>query len=214
MRDRPSVDRKTVRDEPSMAPPPERLGAHERGSRFARERDQALVPARELRGAHVIRVSAERRDPQRVVRRVRARLAATAERRHVLVRDADLTERIFERVRAEMRMAPGPGSEPYVDESHDVGGAQHRKKLLERPRAVTDGPDVHEDQCGRLGVWSKPRSVPSRPTSTMRSCTTSTWSRTRTTRTGRSASAWSGSLMTTGPGPKRRTARRVASSCA
>jgi hypothetical protein len=44
----------------------------------------------------VIGVAAERGDPQRPMRRLRARLASSAELRQVEIRDADLAERRFE----------------------------------------------------------------------------------------------------------------------
>ena len=106
---------------------------------------------RELFGGHVVRVPAERGDSQRAVQRIRPRLAASAELRQVDVGDAHLPERRPERLGAEVRMPPGSGNEPDVRERSDIGRPQRRDELLERPRAMTDGPDVHPDQCGRLG---------------------------------------------------------------
>src|SRR5437867_11407014 len=80
MHHRPTVETEAVRDHSPVAPPPERFGAHERGPRFARERDQALVPARELLGFHVIGVTEARRTPTRAVMRNGARVAAASGR--------------------------------------------------------------------------------------------------------------------------------------
>jgi len=99
----------------------------------------------------VVGIAAERGDPQRTVRRIGARLATAAELRKVNVCDADLAKRCFEGLRAEVRVPTRSGEEPYVRESSDLGVTKHRDELLERPRAVSDRPDVHVDQCGRLG---------------------------------------------------------------
>ncbi len=84
------------------------------------------------------------------MRRIRAWLATTAKFGQMQVCDADLAERDLEGRGAEVGMPPGSRQEPHVRESFDVGFAQYRDELIEWPRAMTDGPDVHEDQCGRL----------------------------------------------------------------
>src|SRR5439155_7544922 len=121
MPDGPPVDGEVIRDQSSVASPPERLSAHERGARFAREAGKAFVAARDLRAAHVVGVAAERGDPQRVVRRIRAGLATAAELRKMNIGDADFAKCCFERHGSEVRVPPGSGEEPYVRESSDVG---------------------------------------------------------------------------------------------
>ena len=79
-----------------------------------------------------------------------ARFSPTAELRHVRVGDTPLAERDLQRVSAEVRMPPRSGLGADVDESSDTGRAKRVEELLERPRTVTDGPDLHQDQCGRL----------------------------------------------------------------
>src|SRR5437773_10531533 len=92
MRDGPAVDGEAIRDQSPVASPPERLSAHERGARFAREAGKALIAARELRAAHVVGIAAERCDPQCTVRRVRMRLATAAQLRKMNIGDADLAK--------------------------------------------------------------------------------------------------------------------------
>ena len=67
------------------------------------------------------------------------------------VRDIDLAERGLKCVGAEVRMTSRAGEEPHVRECFDVGRAQQGEKFLKGTRAVADRPDLHEDQCGRLG---------------------------------------------------------------
>ncbi len=91
----------------------------------------------------MVGVAAERGDPQRAVRRISVGLAASAELRQMNVRDADLAERIFERLGVEVRMPCRAGLRTNIREGFDFGRTQGREEFLERPRAVTDGPDVH-----------------------------------------------------------------------
>jgi hypothetical protein len=100
----------------------------------------------------VVGVAAERSDPKRAVRRDRTRLAPATERGQVNVGNAELTERGFEHLGAELRMPPRSGLRTHVGQGPDASIGEHGEKLLERPGAVTDGPDLHEDQCGRLAA--------------------------------------------------------------
>jgi len=78
------------------------------------------------------------------VRRIRARLAASAELRQVEVRDTDRAELGRERLRTEMGVPSRARLRTNIREGLDVQRAERLHKLLERPRAVTDGPDIHE----------------------------------------------------------------------
>src|SRR5205814_6791649 len=57
--DAPAPCHERVRDEPSVAAPPERLRAHERRRALPRDRLHLHQPGLELRASHVIRVAAE-----------------------------------------------------------------------------------------------------------------------------------------------------------
>jgi hypothetical protein len=78
------------------------------------------------------------------------RLAATAELGYVDISGPDFAERGGECLRAELGMAPRSGLRPNVRERPDLRGAERRQELLERARAVADGPDLHRSQCERL----------------------------------------------------------------
>ncbi len=84
------------------------------------------------------------------MRRICSRLAASPERRHVLVCDSDLAKGGCESLGAELRVPPRARLRTNVDEGLDIGGPQGREKLLDGPGPVTDGPNLHENQCERL----------------------------------------------------------------
>ena len=117
---------------------------------MVRDRNQLLVAARELRSAHVIGIPAERGDPECAMRRICSRLAASSERRHVLVRDSDLAKGSCERLGAELRVPPRARLRTNVCKRLDIGPPQGRDELLDGPGPVTDGPNLHGNQCERL----------------------------------------------------------------
>jgi hypothetical protein len=92
----------------------------------------------------VIRVTAERGYPKRLMRRIESRLAASPELRQMDVGDPDLSECRRESLPAELRVPPRARLRPNVRKRLDIGPAQARDQLLEGSRAVTDGPDFHE----------------------------------------------------------------------
>ena len=68
----------------------------------------------------------------------------------MLVRDSDVAERRGKRLRAELRVSPRAWVRSDVREGSDLGGTKGLEEFLERSRTVTDGPDLHTDQCERL----------------------------------------------------------------
>ena len=78
-RDAILFDGEPIGEHPAVTAPPECLRAHERGVPLASEFGQTFVVRRELRARHVIRVAAERVDPQRDVRGIWRGVAAAAE---------------------------------------------------------------------------------------------------------------------------------------
>jgi len=151
MRHVPTIDSESVGDHPPVAPPPERLRAHERGAFLASDLGEARVVAGKVLGPHVIRVPAERRDAQGAVRGGLARLAPSAEACEMDVFQSRVVQRRRERAGAEVRVASRAGERAHVGEHRDLRITQDREELDERPRAVTDRPDLHREQCGRLG---------------------------------------------------------------
>jgi hypothetical protein len=108
-----------IGDDPAVAAPPHRLGAHDRGRLAAREREQLGEAVAKLGGERVVRVVLERRDSPRVVRE-RGRLlglaAAAAERGERGVRDVALRERLADRGLVELRIRARAADRADVDE--------------------------------------------------------------------------------------------------
>ena len=71
-------------------------------------------------------------------------LAASPERRHVLISDSDVRERGRQRLGTEVRVPPRAWLRTNVRKRLDIGLAQGRDELLEGSRAVTNRPNVHE----------------------------------------------------------------------
>ena len=87
-----------------MALPPHGLGAHHRNRPvLAAKSSSSSTAAANSARLHVIGVAAERLVSPRAVRRIRARLSQSAERREVTILDAFLRQTRVERLAAEMR---------------------------------------------------------------------------------------------------------------
>jgi hypothetical protein len=103
--DRHAAREQVVGDDPAMAAPPHRLGAHDRDGRALRDREQLVEAGVELRRQRIVGVVAERGDVPGVVRERRRflRLAApAAERRDRGV--SDRRDRIPEDIAVELRV--------------------------------------------------------------------------------------------------------------
>src|SRR3989442_3421591 len=107
-----------VGQHPPVAPPPQRLGAHEgRGSIPARS-DQPLEPGFELFGVHVVGVPAEGGGLERSVRRLARglRLAEASQLPPPYVCDAGSLEAPSQGVLTELRMLARAGRGSNVDQ--------------------------------------------------------------------------------------------------
>ena len=68
----------------------------------------------------------------------------------MLVADPDLAERSRKGVGADLRVPPRARLRTNVCKRLDIGPAQGRDELLDGPGPVTDGPNLHGNQCERL----------------------------------------------------------------
>src|SRR5437868_2972231 len=92
-----------VRDDPPVASPPEKLGAHDRGAEPVRERQELLEPDGKLLTRDMIGIRAERGMAPRQVDRQWVWAPAPAELGDPLIQNALVREISFECVRRELR---------------------------------------------------------------------------------------------------------------
>ena len=136
-----TADEQRVGQQPAVAAPPRRLGAHHRDVSLARPGLQPLQPARELLRGHVVGVALERGDLPAAVGRARHARAPAAELDVVLVGDALRRERRAQRLGVEVREPLGAREAADVGDGIDPVGAQERDELVALPRGMADGVD-------------------------------------------------------------------------
>ena len=154
-----------VRDESSVAPPPQGLAAQDRGARVRPRRDLAEELCHrgpELLGAGVRGIGAERLDPPP---RVGAHLvlgdaAPTAQPRFPVVGDARGREPLLELLPRHVGVAPAAGEAAYVDDQADPSPRQQVGQLVLGRRTVPDR-EHRDDAAHLLGAsWTFLRWVP------------------------------------------------------
>jgi hypothetical protein len=145
--DRHAARDQVVGDDPAMAAPPHRFGAHDRDGGALRDREQFVEAGIEFGRQRVVGEVAERGALPGIVRERRRRLrlaAPTAERRDRGV--GDRRDRGTENVGIELRVRAGPPDRADIDERRDPVRAQQLCELVDGSRRVTDrvdGPNTH-----------------------------------------------------------------------
>ena len=129
-----------IGDEAPMASPPQRLGAHHRHTPAEGRTLQLIEPAEKLGRLHVLGVGRERRVAPRA-RRTAAAPTTTQLVAEPSIGDPGPSQRGGEDLAAEVRVASRAGITPHVDEKDDAGAGHQGDEVIDRPRAVADGPD-------------------------------------------------------------------------
>src|SRR3954453_3958883 len=151
-----------LRDQAAVAPPPQRLGAHEAGLGLCERRRKGLLP---LGRAHAGGIAGEGGAPDAAEPVPPGFPAApAAELQRVSVVDAGAFDGGGKRRLVELRVPSRARKPAHVDERAHAGLAEHLEELLARPGAVPDGEDAH---LRRMPSWRTTSS--SSPTSSGRS---------------------------------------------
>jgi hypothetical protein len=154
-----AVGEQVVGDDPSVAAPPHRLGAHHGGGPLGAPAVQVVEGVAELLGQRVVGVVVEAAVLPPAVDLVGHALARSSSgealRPHQV--DADRGERRAERVLVELRVPPRARQPADVDDQLDAGPREQVQELVDRPVGVAD----REDPRGHRDVVS--RRAPSAP---------------------------------------------------
>lgn len=137
--DLPALEDQGVGDEGAMAAPGDGFGAHDGGGSRAGDLREGVEAFGELRGCHVVGVSAEGGVAPAGVDGVLAAVAAAAKGFQVGVVDIGGTQRGCERVGIELRHMARFGNGADVDEMADGVRFQKLNKLFDGVRGVADG---------------------------------------------------------------------------
>jgi len=139
---RDAAREQVIGDDPAVAAPPHRLGAHDRDRLTLRDREKLVEAGVELRRQRVVGVVAERRDLPGIVGecgRFLGLAAPAAERRDRGV--SDRRDRGAEDVAVELRVRARSPDRADIDERGDVVGTEHLGELVDRSCRVTDRVD-------------------------------------------------------------------------
>src|ERR1700683_5622072 len=121
-----------------MAPPGNRLRAHDGGTFRSCELDEVRKRRIEFRSLHVVRVSAKAVVAPSCIDGMLFGVTQTAELLSVRVSDMSLTQRILERIRTELRITPRARNRPDIDDAFHSVRFEQCEEFIERPRGVAD----------------------------------------------------------------------------
>jgi hypothetical protein len=149
MHDLLSASLQELGNQAPVAPPPERLRAHEAGGRLRKHLSERRLPSR---SAHAGGIAAKRGNAK-TVERVLAGLAgeATAELDNMPVRDPAFLEHRSERRLVELGVVTRARKPSHVDQRADAGLLEDRHELFRRPCPMTDRPHDHR---GTIPAWT------------------------------------------------------------
>ena len=139
--DLPSAHRQVVRDDPPMTPPPQPLGAHDRGAGLARRLCQFDQAGSKFRRFGIVGVRPESRMLPRAVRRIDALGSSSPAQRRTpsIARFAAAAERPVEvRLLVELRPSSRAGKGADVREDRNSMLAEQFEEAFDRMRRVAD----------------------------------------------------------------------------
>src|SRR5690606_3834196 len=151
---RPAACLGVVGNQAAVAAPPHGLGAHHRGRQPAGEREQPFTGGPVGRRVHVVGIAAEAGIAPGGVRRVRARLAPSAQLRHRHELDSSPGQALRQGLAPELRMPPRARVAAHVAHAGHLRRAQHPHEHVQRAGGMTNGPEPVHARILPPGMWT------------------------------------------------------------
>ena len=144
-------DDELIGNEPAMTLRVARLGAHESGPAFCRQRQQREQALGEFGAVRVIGVVTKPRDRPRSMRRIRPPFTASAQRGVPSVAHLTLGQHVAQRLLVEVRPAPRGRKSTHVHENLNLVRRQQCQKHIEWVIGMADG-----IQCRHIALHYEP----------------------------------------------------------